>query len=170
MKKTILTSLTLGLILMSCGSDVNNEVKESIITETAKTEVEEVLEIVDTEESVDPVEDEIVSRYNYDLDWDVFKEAVLNNDIQGVSAFAGSDEVDAETLIMLLSDDFYKEKLKNTSYEDLNTVDQDGEMMLEFSASETGVDEDGNEVGSAVMIYFSQGDPSLVLEYYLAAG
>lgn len=172
MKKTIITGITLVLVMLvsSCG----DEVKESDNTTTHETEStsikEEVVEIEENTDDSKTVEEEIISKYKYDKDWDAFKEAVTNEDIQGMSAFAGSDEIDSEDLLMLLSTDYVLEVLKKTTYEDLTAVDQDGEIMLEFSAEETWIDEDGNEVGSAVMLYFSQGDPSLVLEYYIAAG
>jgi hypothetical protein len=172
MKRTIITGLTFSLILLntSCGDAV--DVSVDVTPETISTEsgIEVSTEINDTELTENEVKEEIVSKYNYDLDWEAFKEAVVNKDIQGMSAFAGSDEIDSEELLMLLSAEPYLEAIKNATYEDLKTVDQDGEILLEFSAEESGVDEDGNELESAVMLYFSQGDPSLVLEYYLAAG
>ena len=163
--------MTVLFLLGSCGNETEANTDHSAPTEEVANEEEEIsvseeLEETESEEE----EEEIISKYNYDLDWNTFKEAVFNKDVIGMSSYAGSDEIDSEELLMFLSDEPYLDILENTTYEDLKVVEQDGEAMLEFSASETGVDEDGNEVGSAVMLYFSQGDPSLVLEYYLVAG
>ncbi len=44
-------------------------------------------------------------------------------------------KIDSENLLMLLSTDFVLEVLKNTSYADLKAVDQEREMMIDFSVS-----------------------------------
>ena len=112
------------------------------------------------------------SRYNYDQDWGVFKKAVLDQDIRGVGAFASSDAVDSEALISSLhADEEYIKILKATTYDDLKVTEGgDGSMLLEFAATVSGSDEEGNEYESGIFVYFSQGDPSLLLEYYMAAG
>jgi len=176
MKKTIIVSfcaLFVGATL-SCNAEVSTENIKAPLTEVVPTEnkvensvaTEGKEKIVETTESIDVVD----SKYNYDKDWEIFKEAVLNKDISGIGAFAGSDAVDAEEVLLYLSSDYALNVLKKTTYSDLKTVDENGEIYLEFSVIETGTDEDGNEIGSSVKLYFSQGDPSLVLEYYLVAG
>jgi len=75
------------IVLASCGAEDQNVVVEKgeVLQETVivKNEAEEV------------VEDEMIeSRYQYDKEWEVFKEAIINKDIKGVSAFASSDAID----------------------------------------------------------------------------
>lgn len=165
MNRTIYSLAIVSILsFVSCGSA---EAAESETTE-ATTEEAVTEEEVITEEVV--VKEETVSKYNYEQDWEVIKEAILNGDIPGVGAWAGSDAVDAEYLIMGASESFVIEALKNTSYDDLTTEEQGDETYLVFYAEETYTDEDGNETGSSFALYLRQGDPSLLIEYYIAAG
>ncbi len=59
-------------------------------------------------------ENEIVSKYNYDKDWDVIKEALLNNDLKTLSDYSLENNVDVEELLVLVKDEFIMDALKQT--------------------------------------------------------
>lgn len=162
-KRVLLKSfVTLGL-LTSC-AEKNMEVGE-LGTIVEKGEItNEFIELAEKE-----VLQEVQSRYTYDKDWERFKEAVINKDLQGIGAFAGSDAIDAQIIIDLFSDSDFLNQLKAAAYEDLKVNTEGEEVVLEFSATVSGVDEDGNEYESGVYLYFSQAE-SLLLDYVLAAG
>lgn len=108
--------------------------------------------------------------YDYEADWERFKKAVFNEDIQGISSFANNDGIDAESLLMTLKADFVLDALKNTSWDDLETqITEEGDVYIVFTASVTE-EHEGDTYESAIMLYFVQGDPNLELEYYIAAG
>lgn len=176
MKKSVYTIILGCVILLSSCSEKNptSEVTENDSNSTTSNEVVETTNEEDLPEEV-AVEtpdnsDEIQSKYNYDQDWELIKEAILNKDIQGVGAWAASDEVDSEYLIMGASEEFVIEALKKTSYSDLRVEEGEDEVYLVFYAEELGTDEEGNEVGTSFSIYLKQGDPNLLVEYYIAAG
>lgn len=113
----------------------------------------------------------IQSRYAYDQDWENIKEAILNKDVKGLSAYAASDAVDAQLIIdSFHADRDFLDQLKKASYKDLRTEDDGDRILLVFSAEVAGSDEEGNEYESGLYLYFNQGDPSLELVNFLAAG
>ena len=110
------------------------------------------------------------SKYHYDQDWERFKTAVINKDIKGMAAFASSDEIDSEALLNSLSDESFLKKLNSTTYDDLTTEEQGEFTFLVFSTEIKGTDEEGNEYESGISLYFTQGETSLLLDYYLIKG
>lgn len=157
MKKTLNVLLLAGLLAnVSCGGDSeakNTETQVAPVDTPQKTEAKE----------------EIVSRYNYDKDWEIIKTAIIKKDIEGIKDWL-NPEVDAENFIETCQSDFFLKAIKKAKYEDLKVVEKDGETFLVFSASETGVAEDGQEIGSAIEINMLQGEPSLKIESMNAAG
>lgn len=181
MKKSIYTIILGSLVLLSACAEgkATEEATESNTEVTAENEVSnQVADEVIAEESLineaevaTPVNNnEIASKYNYDKDWELIKEAILSKDIPGVGNWAASDEVDAEYLIQGASESFVIEALKKTSYKDLKVDSSGDEVYLVFYAEELDKDEEGNEVGTSFSIYLKQGDPSLLVAYYIAAG
>ncbi|MDG1477639.1 MAG: hypothetical protein P8Q14_10870 [Vicingaceae bacterium] len=146
------------LAIFSC----NNTTKDQS-TENDIKKIEKVKDLANKE-----VETE--SKYQYDKEWEVFKEAVINKDIKGVAAFASSDAIDAEFLITVMDNEILLQKLRETKYEDLKVNETEQGVSLEFYAIETTIDEDGNEVGSAISIFFTEGDQFLELDYFVVAG
>ena len=112
----------------------------------------------------------IQSRYSYDTDWENIKEAILKKDVKGLAAYAESDSIDAELIIdSFHADQEYLDQLRKASFEDL-TVEQGDRDLLEFSVNVSGSDEEGNEYECGLYLYFYQGEPSLQLVNFLAAG
>ncbi len=168
MKKTLFPLLIISLF--SCtneSSEVNTSTtnpspKENTITE-ASSNKDSVLES-------DIPQEKVESRYHYDQDWKIFKTAVLTRDIKGMAAFASSDEIDSEDLLQSLSNEIILKKLNATTYNDLKSETQGEFTYLVFSAKTSFIDENGNEFESGVYLYFTQGETSLLLDYYYVAG
>ncbi|MCB1138938.1 MAG: hypothetical protein KDK23_09295 [Leptospiraceae bacterium] len=111
------------------------------------------------------------SRYSYDTDWENIKEAILNKDVRALGAYAASDAIDAEEIIQAFhADPEYLAQLKKSTYRDLKTEIDGSEVRLVFSAMVSGSDEDGNTYESGLYIYLNQGEPSLEIVSFLAAG
>lgn len=177
MKKSIYTIIIGSLVLFSaCGEEkpadetTDNHSEETIQEDAVIEEVATEEIISEVEEAVPDNLDEIVSNYNYDQDWELIKAAILDKDIPGLGAWAASDEVDSEYLIMGASEEFVIQALKNTTYEDLKVEESGDEVYLVFYAEEIATDDEGNEYGSSFSIYLKQGDPNLLVAYYIAAG
>jgi len=166
-KVNYLVLSAIGIGMVSCGGD------EEVTPTNDKAEMIDSA-IVESVKVIDPPEEHIdkiiESRFHYDEDWDRFKEAVISKNIQGVSAFASSDAIDAELLVDAFSDSDFLEQLRVATYDDLTTDIEGEEVLLVFSATMSGSDEEGNEYESGVYLYFSQGENSLLLENFLAAG
>lgn len=169
-KLKYLVVVAISALMISCGAKAEKEIE----TETVEAEVTEVVkevESTESEEITDPVIEEVVeSKYHYDEDWERFKIAVINSDLQGVGAFASSDAIDAQVVIDAFAAPDFMAQLKAATYDDLTTNDTEFGVQLVFSASVSGSDEEGNEYESGVYLYFSQGELSLELDNVLAAG
>jgi hypothetical protein len=156
------------LLLITIVSCENTAIEQS--PETVQSENSSKVKIVEEVPELEFIEPEIESSYHYDDEWEVFKEAIINKDIKGVSAFASSDVIDAEALIMVMDNEIFLKKLKETKYKDLEVNETELGISIEFHAIETAIDENGNEVGSAVTIFFTEGERFLELDYFVAAG
>lgn len=172
----LVLGVAMGLFSCSEATDESSTADTEEVSTENEGEGEEGDDATDQEESegaeteTTGEDEEISGRYNYDVDFEVFKKAVIAKDIKGVSAFAGSDEIDAEALIQLFEDPDFLADLKKATYDDLTVDDSGDEVLLVFSSSVSGSDDEGNEFESGVYLYFSQGDPSLLLENFMAAG
>ncbi len=162
-RQTTTVVLLLSIVaLLSCNNDVpvTDKTTPTVLTTIDSTTI--------GSKTIQP--EEVESRYHFDQDWEIFKTAVLTKDIKGVAAFAGSDEIDSEALLQSLSDPDILKKLESTTYSELTSETQGEFIYLVFSAEISGSDGDGNEYESGIYLYFSQGETSLILDYYLAAG
>ncbi|MBL4705024.1 MAG: hypothetical protein JKY54_10910 [Flavobacteriales bacterium] len=157
-----------ALIVWSCGSvdEHSNPLESEHVTEKKITITETTTTTTTTVIEESPTE----SRYHYDEDWERFKTALINKDIPGVSAFASSDAIDAEMIVNAFTDSNFLKQLEAATYTDLVANTKGEEVILEFSASFSISDEEGNEYESALFLYFSQGETGLLLENFLAAG
>ena len=166
-KRTYILILGVTASLFSC-SEASTESDPTVEIETPK---EAVIEQTDSENPETITEDEAISsRYHYDEDWEVFKTAVINKDIKGVSAFASSDNIDAEILIDAFKDPDFLAALKKATYDDLEVDSSGDDVFLVFSCAIEGSDEEGNVYESGLYLYFTQGETGLLLENFLAAG
>lgn len=150
------------IVLLSCSDDhteMNSDSVEKMTKEIANSDT--LIEIV--EESEEEIN-------KYEVDFENYKLALEENDTSLLYKYNESDETDIETLLMLFSDSFFMDALKNTKYNELIKVNRDEQELLEFSVQQTEYDEDGNEVGAAVFLYFIESENKLLLHSYLAAG
>lgn len=172
MLKQLLPLLLISFITLNSCSDTPEVAENAPKEESTKeqTETDSIPENDETEAPESNPENEISSRYHYDQDWEVFKTAVINKDVKGVQAFAGSDEVDAVAVIEGFSDPDFLAMLKKSTYDDLEVDTNGDEVLLVFSAVFMGDDGEGNIFESGLYLYFSQGEMGLVLENFLAAG
>jgi len=168
--KIITGALALAMTFVACANEETETTESEGTTTEVSHEEETVVEKDEVVETTIETETEIVSKYQYDKDWEIIKEAILDQDIAGLGAWAGSDDFDAEMFIMMAQEDWVIEALNNTSYDDLQVEDMEDGVYLVFYAEITGTDDEGYEVGSSLMLYMSQGDPSLMVEYFMAAG
>ena len=168
--KALLLSLLI-LTLFSCENDTPST-EESTKNNTISVEPtpSQIENTTDTTEVVTTQDKEPESKYHYDQDWEIFKTAVLTKDIQGMAAFASSDEIDSEALLNSFSDESFLKKLNSTTYNELTTEEQGDHTYLVFTAIASGSDEEDNEYESGIYLYFTQGETSLLLDYYLLAG
>ena len=157
-----------GALLLSACSSPNEEQQESPNEAISKVLAAELEANLISEEP--PKEGLRSSRYHYDEDFEVFKIAVINKDIQAVSAFATSDVIDAEMLIEAFNDPDFLTLLKAATYDDLTTDTNGEEILLVFSATIQGDAGNGEVFESGLYLYFSHGDNGLMLENFLAAG
>lgn len=113
----------------------------------------------------------INSRYAYDQDWNNIKEAILTKNQKELLNYCIDDEEDVELLIdQIHMDADLLSQLRSMSYDDLLSQEgPTGEMMLVAALAVSGVEE-GIEYESGIYIYMEQGDPSLMIATYLAAG
>jgi len=162
-----LTIIAVATLVVSCG-----EKQDTKVIEDAKDEItESVVEVVEVEEVIDPVIEEVVeSKYHYDQDWEIFKTAIINSDLQGISAYASSDAVDAQVVIDAFADPDFMAQLKAATYDDLSTNDTEFGVELVFSASVSGSDDEGNEYESGLELHFTQGELNLEFDYIMFAG
>ena len=159
--------ITGALLFLSACSETSEEHQESPKENILEAIVAEIQDALPTELET---EEKAASRYHYDEDFEVFKTAVINKDIRGVSAFASSDNIDAEIIIEAFSDPDFLKQLTAATYHDLTTDTSGDDVLLVFSASMEGDDGEGNIFESGLYIYFSQGETSLLLENFLTAG
>ncbi|MFT5859379.1 MAG: hypothetical protein ACI865_001480 [Flavobacteriaceae bacterium] len=160
LKKTV-SIVSLSLLVLSCGESAES------IEGSIEGEVDELVD--EMQDEISPSEDVETEMSEYEKGWEAFKMAVTNGDNAGISSMTRSKDVDVGMLMLVLSPKML-DQLKATSFRDLIATDANGTDQLEFHAEETGIDEDGNEIGSAIMIYFSKGDNKLVLDDFIAAG
>jgi hypothetical protein len=159
--------MLLLMVIVSCKSTVEEKSSE---VEIVQLEISPEATTLEKEVVAEKEAPEIESKYQYDKEWEVFKEAILNKDVKGVAAFASSDAVDAEALIMVMDNEILLQKLRETKYDDLTVSTTDLGASIEFHAIESIIDEEGNEIGSAITIFFTEGEQFLELDYFVAAG
>ena len=154
-----LSIVSLSLLIVSCGDQ--SEAIENSLDEVVN-EMEEDLE--------EEISDEVLEVSQYEIDWESLKEAISKGDVDAINSMVSGDEFDVDMFLMVMHDLVLFGKMKATAFFELSTTDVNGTDQLEFSAEESSIDEDGNEVGSAIMIYLSKGETNLKLDSFVAAG
>jgi hypothetical protein len=105
---------------------------------------------------------------DYSDDWGAFKSAMINKNIDGMKMYMQSD-IDAQNILDMLSPEAITD-MENTKYDQLKVSDYNGKAVKEWSFEESGVDEEGNEVGSGLFFYMEEQKEGLRLIGMLAAG
>lgn len=167
-KHTYILVLGLTASLFSCSeSETTDNSNPAEAVEDNQIEAEET----NLDEVEMSNEDDVDSRpVSYNQDWEVFKAAVINKDIKGVSAFASSDKVDSEFLVRAFQEPDFLDVLKETNYSDLTVELSDGEEVRVYSCELKGTDQRGNKYESGLYMYFTQGESGLLLDNFIAAG
>lgn len=109
-------------------------------------------------------------RFDYDADFEAFKEAVVKKDKDMLDFMNQADGVDADLILIYFEDKAILDQLKKAKYSDLTLSDFNGTPVMEFSASVSGEDEEGNEYESGIFLYFEETGSGLRLVNVLAAG
>jgi hypothetical protein len=155
---------------VSCGTE-NNESENSDKDKNTSTDTDSLKsENIDVNSNEIIDDNTIVSKYNYDEDWEVIKEALLNNDLKTLNKYSLQNNVDVEELLIIVKEQFIVDVLKTTSYTDLDPVEMEDGVYLVFYADAKYEAEDGEFYESSISIYFEQGDQNLMLAYFLIAG
>lgn len=105
---------------------------------------------------------------DYSDDWGAFKSAVINKNIDGMKMYIKGD-TDPQNLLDMMDADAVAD-MENTTYKQLKDTDYNGIKVKEWSYEVSGVDEEGNEVGSGLFYYFEEQKEGLRLIGILAAG
>ena len=105
---------------------------------------------------------------DYSDDWGAFKSALINKNLDGMKMYMQND-IDPQNLLDMMSPEAITD-MENTKYDQLKDSDYNGKKVKEWSFEESGVDEDGNEVGSGLFYYFEEQKDGLRLIGLLAAG
>ena len=105
---------------------------------------------------------------DYSDDWMAFKSAVINKNIDGMKKYMESD-IDAQNILDMMNAKAI-EDMENTSYDQLKVSDYNGKAVKEWDFQESGVDEEGNEVGSGLFFYMEEQKEGLKMIGLLAAG
>lgn len=160
--------LVIGVSFAACSSEteVTTASNEEHVVEQPQVESTESEEKSETQTT-----SEQPGRYAYDIDFENIQQAILEKDMPLLKDYS-EKEVDIETLVdMIHMDDDFKAQLKEATYDDLVVTDgPSGEDMLSLSLTVSGSDDEGNEYESGIYLYFEQGEPSLILKEFLAAG
>jgi hypothetical protein len=106
---------------------------------------------------------------DYAGEWAAFQSAMAKKDLDHINAFIQVESLTAQNLMDMCPPEFYPD-LARTAYADLKETDYDGIGVKEYSYQETGVDEEGNEVGMGLFFYFQEKEEGLRLVGFLAAG
>ena len=86
-----------------------------------------------------------------------------------MNRFIETSDITAEDLIMTCSEDWVSEELMDKPYKELPEVDNNGDLIKEFSA-EIITEFEGEEYGSAIFIYLKETKVGLRITGFLAAG
>jgi hypothetical protein len=105
---------------------------------------------------------------DYSDDWGAFKSAIVNKNLDGMKMYIQGD-IDPQNLLDMLSPESLTD-MENTKYDQLKNSDYNGKKVKEWSFEESGVDDEGNEVGSGLFYYLEEQKEGLRLIGILAAG
>jgi hypothetical protein len=105
----------------------------------------------------------------YSDDWGAFKSAVMNRSTEGMEYYMKLEGTDAQNLLDMM-DETVVNAMFETEYSKLKDSDYNGNKVKEWDYQETGVDDEGNEVGMGLFFYFQEQKEGLRLIGFLAAG
>lgn len=120
--------------------------------------------------SNEPAKKTTAQRFDYPAEWEAFKEAVKKKDKEIINMMNKAEGVDADMILMFFEDPDFMKQLQATKYSDLTANDFNGTPVVEFSATVSGKDDEGNEYESGIFLYFDESGSGLKLVNVLAAG
>lgn len=141
-----------ALLLTACGANTETT---SIPVNTPDTTSKEVV---------------VAAENPLDISWRNFKIAILDKDEPAIGSYIQSESITSEDLLLTFSDEFYAQKLEETTYDQLTATEWEGKAVKEFRAEQSYTDEDGNTYESAIFLYFEEQESSLKLVGVLMAG
>lgn len=175
--KNTLVTLAAVALMASCADATVDEAREKskpVASEITAVEEKTEIELVAVKEPniIDPQPtEEIVSKYNYDVDFDLIKTAILAKDGEALAPWCNSESVNVEEIILIFGDQDFADILKKSNYESLHTEENEfGEIELVWAGAMEFTDDEGNTFESGVYLYFKQGDLNLELVRVLTAG
>ena len=177
-KNTLVTLAALGLMASCADADADaadaKEKSKPVASEIAAVEEKTEIELVAVKELdvIDPQPtEEIVSKYNYDVDFDLIKTAILAKDGEALAPFCDSESVNVEEVLMYFGDPEFSGMLEKATYDALGSEENElGEIELVWAGALEFTDDEGNTFESGVYLYFKQGDLNLELVRVLTAG
>lgn len=157
--KKILIPVFSFLTLVACGASGESDQDSKPTSENSEHEAQS------------GSDEEVQSRYQYDVEWEAFKKAVVDQDAETIKGFMQPEDLmDPNDLILSLQDPMILDQMNATSYEELTDSEFNGNYAKEFSVNMEYTDEDGNTYESAVFLYFEEGLDGLRLVNVLMAG
>lgn len=142
------------ILLISCAANEESQ------TETTSTESLTTLD--NTEEA----EQENVGETT----WQEFKAVIRSKDEEQLKNHCTAKITDYQGLFFMLNELYVMQKMDETEFDELESVEVDGMAYLQFYAEEIGEDEFGYEYASAITLHFILTDKGLFLDHYSAAG
>jgi hypothetical protein len=178
LKHTLVTIAAVGLMISCADADADvadaKEKSKPVGSEIAAVEEKTEVELIAVKEPdiIDPQPtEEIVSKYNYDVDFDLIKTAILAKDGEFLSSFCDSESVNVDEVLMYFGDPSFAELLIGATYDSLQPLENElQEIELVWSGLSTYTNDEGNNYESGVYMYFKQGDLNLELVKVLVAG
>ena len=108
-------------------------------------------------------------RFDYEAEFGAFVTAIEKKDKETLEMMNKS-ETDNDMLLMYFEDPEFMKQLKNADYSKMPVTDYNNLVVLEFSASVSGSDDEGNEYESGISLYFEEAGNGLKLVGVVAAG
>lgn len=109
------------------------------------------------------------TKVSYEADWNAFKIAVADHDVERMNAFMKIEGVDGQHILEMMPPEAHA-AMEKTTYSELKDEEWEGKKVKEFLYEESSMDEDGNEMGMALFYYFEEQAEGLRMVGYLAAG
>ncbi len=115
-------------------------------------------------------ESKIGDSPDYAKHWLDFKTAIAQKNEESLKERCTDQVTDIKGVLFMCTEIFVREKLDETSFDELESVEEQGVAYLKFYVDDIGIDEFGYEYASALTLYFLTTAEGLFLDKYSAAG